>query len=62
VGGGDPDPRYAAACQRFAARHRHLVGEDPSRADNLPAIEHRQRPVELERFSRDGELFVSGER
>jgi hypothetical protein len=62
VGGRDADPRHAAACQRPAAWYGHAIGEDPGCTDHLPAIEHGQRPVELERLFRDGQLFIGWER
>lgn len=61
MGGRDADPRDAAARQR-PARDGHLVREDPRGTDHLSTIEHRQRPVELERLFPDGELFFGGER
>src|SRR4029077_11145821 len=50
------------AGQRPAAGHGHLVREDSRGTDHLPAIEHRQRSVELERLLRKGELLVGGQR
>src|SRR6202043_4230654 len=60
--GGNADPRHTAAGQRTAARHGHLVREDSGGADNLAAIEYRQRSVELKGLLRKGELLVGGKR
>jgi hypothetical protein len=61
VGGGDPDPGHTSTCQR-SARYRDLIRKDPGGANDLPAVEDRERPIELERLLRDGELFVGRQR
>jgi hypothetical protein len=61
VGGGDPDPGHTSTCQR-SARYRHLIRKDPRGANDLPAVEDRERPIELERLLSDGELFVGRQR
>ena|GEM_PF-6475835 len=49
VRGEHRDPRHPGRRQRPVTRHAQLVGIDGRRADQLPAVEGREGPVELQR-------------